>query len=109
MIDTNAVFQEINIGIAQIVKQAAGQYAVQAEQDVKAFSDGAKVYIVEWVQQLNEGKMSKDEFEFLAAGRLKDLPQMHTLTQVGIAAATLDATRTKIVNFAIKTISARIG
>ena len=108
MIDTDAVFQEISKGAALIAKQTAQQYAAQVTVDVKAFIDGSKDYIVEWSQQLNEGKLSKEEFEFLAAGRLKDLAQMRALTQAGIAAATLDATRTKIVSLAIKTISARI-
>ena len=108
MIDTNAVFQEISAGASQIVKQAAGKYTAQAMQDVNAFIDTSKAYVLEWAQQLNDGKMLKDEFEFLAAGRLKDLVQMRALTQAGIAAATLDATRTQIVSFAIKTISARI-
>jgi|GEM_PF-2462075 len=109
MIDTDEVFQEIGTGVAQIVKQAFGQYVTQANQDVTAFLNAAKALIAEWAQQLNAGKMSKDEFEFLAAGRLKDLAEMRSLTEAGIAAATLDATRAKIVDFAITAISTRIA
>lgn len=109
MIDTNALFQEIGTGVGQIVKQAAGKYAEQASQDVKEFLEGAKALVAEWAKQLAEGKMTKDEFEFLAAGRLKDLAKMRALTQAGIAAATLDATKAKVADFAIKAISTRIG
>lgn len=105
MIDTNALVQEIGSGITQVVKEAAGNYISQAKQDSDAFMSDAKSTITEWAIQLNEGKMSKDEFEFLAVGRIKDLAQMRALTQAGIAAATLDATRAKIATLTIKAIS----
>lgn len=107
MSDLNAMFQDISNGVLQIVKQAAGQYASQAAKDARAFLDAAKPRLGQWIQDLSDGKITKDQFEFQAAG-LQDVAALAALTEAGLAAATLDAVRSKIVSCVIAAVSARI-
>jgi hypothetical protein len=109
MNNMDEMFKEIGTGVAQILKNAAGNYAKEASQDAQEFVENSKAQIAEWAQQLSQGKMTKDDFKFLAVGRLKDLAKMRGLTQVGIAAATLDATKAKVASVVITAISTRIG
>ena len=109
MNNIDSMLKDISSSVTQVVTDAAGKYATQANQDVQDFLEGSKAQIAEWAQQLSEGKMTKDEFEFLAVGRLKDLAKMRALTQAGIAAATLDATKAKVASVVITAISSRIG
>ncbi len=59
------------------------------------------------MQDLTNGKISKDEFEFEAAG-LQEVAELAALKQAGIAAATLDTIRSQIVSCVITAISSRI-
>lgn len=106
--DVEGIAKDLAAGIPQIVKGAAGEYASAALHDSQAFLESCKELIATWAQQLNEGKLTRDEFAFLARGRLEGVAKMHALAESGIAAATLDATKEKIVAFAITTISSRI-
>ncbi len=104
MIDTNALLGNIQAGVEEILKGGTAQYTGQASQDASDFIGKTKADITEWAQQLADGKISKDDFDFLARGRLQDLAEMDALTQAGIAAATLDRIKLQIADFVIATI-----
>ena len=70
MIDTDAVLQDLKVGITDIVKQAAGKYVAQAEQDINDSLANAKILVAKWAQELNEGK----EFDWQASH--KSLPPL---------------------------------
>jgi hypothetical protein len=101
MINSNEMMQELKTGTVTIMKQAAGHYAAQATSDAKDFLTSSKPLLTQWAQQVGDGQMSQDEYQFLVKGRIKDLAKMRALTEAGIAAATMDAIRDQIVSLAV--------
>ncbi len=64
--------------------------------DGKAFAEEAKEDLEDWTQKAEEGKLSKDELEWLIQGK-KDLAEMEALKQKGLAEAKIDKYRTAML------------
>lgn len=58
-------------------------------EDGKAFAKKAKEDLKRWTQLVAEGKLTREDLEFLVKGK-KDLAKMEALKQKGLAKARLD-------------------
>lgn len=63
--------------------------------DAMSFAERHKNDLVDWGRAVAAGEMTPDDMEFLVKG-LKDLFEVHALTQAGIAAADLQRFRNAV-------------
>lgn len=86
-------------GFAQTTLQG---FVTQAKDDTSDFLNQSKQDLNDWTVALAQNQMGKDEFTDLALG-LKDLAQMHALTEAGIAAAGVQRFRDALIQLVIDT------
>lgn len=65
-------------------------------EDGKAFAEEAKEDLIRWTQLMAEGKLTKEDLEFLVKGK-KDLAKMEALKQKGLAKVRLDKFKDALV------------
>ncbi|MEW6543380.1 MAG: hypothetical protein AB1411_07200 [Nitrospirota bacterium] len=100
MFDFEKFFQEVKAGAVEIAKQEAAGFVKEATSDGTAFLDAVKADLHAWAEQYAEGKLSKEDFEFLVRGK-KDLAKMEALTQAGLAAIRVDRVRVALIDLVI--------
>ncbi len=100
-------FQKIFKGLEdEAIKLAiAGftQYKDQAKTDAVNLMESLKVNLENWTIQLAEGKLSKDDFEFLVLAQ-KELIEMNALKQAGLALIKADEFKNSLLNLVVKTV-----
>lgn len=84
-------------GIVEVAKTETRDFLQDTQADGEAFLESTKQDLLVWTQQLADGLLSKEEFEFLVKGQ-KDLAKMEALTRAGVGAAKIDAVRTGVIN-----------
>jgi len=84
-------------GVVDVAKTEAFDYLQDAQSDGNAFLESTKQDLLVWTQQLADGLLSQEEFEFLVKGQ-KDLAKMEALTQAGVGAAKIEAVRSGVIN-----------
>lgn len=103
-IDFQQLFDSLKKGVSELAIAEFKKYTNEAQADALNLMDKVKDNLKTWTQQLSEGKLSKDDIEFLVLGQ-KDLIEMNALKQVGLAAIGIDDLKDKLLNFIVKTIS----
>ena len=102
MLDFDAFFKELKAGMAEIAKKEATDFVSEATSDGDVFLNAVKADLKKWAKQYAEGKLSKENFEFLVKGK-KDLAKMEALTQAGLAAIRVDRIRMAMIDLIITT------
>ena len=99
-INFDAFYETLKTGVVDIAKAEATDFLEQATDDGQKFLDQSKVKLQRWTNLLAEGKLTTHEFAFLVKG-MKDLAQMHALTQAGMAAVRVDRIRVAVIDLVI--------
>lgn len=100
MFDFDKFLQELKDGAVEIAKREATGFVREATSDGTAFLNAVKADLQTWTQQFAEGKLSKEDFEFLVKGK-RDLAKMETLKQAGLAAIQVDKIRVALIDLII--------
>ena len=73
-----------------------------AVKDGQAFIEKTKQDLDRWTGLLGQGKLTKDDFEWLVKGK-KDLAELVALKQAGLAKARLDQFRGSLIDLVVGT------
>ena len=93
-------FDSLKTGVVDLAKNEVPDFLEEATDDGKEFLNSMKDDLLTWTQQLVDGQLSKDEFEFLVKGR-KDLAKMEALTQAGATALKVDELKNSVITLVI--------
>jgi hypothetical protein len=93
-------FSDVVSGAKDLARTSLDGFVDQAEGDSKAFILTNKTELEKWGKQLANREITRDQFEFLVMG-LKDLTEMHALTEAGVAEASVQRFRDKLINLVI--------
>lgn len=101
-----AIFEEFLIelknNLLSVVKEEFESYKEQVLADGSAFAEKTKNDLQKWLKQLNEGTLTKDDFEFLVKAK-GDLAEMEALRLAGLAEVKIDMLKQSIINTVIGT------
>ncbi|NKB81442.1 MAG: hypothetical protein GKS05_06090 [Nitrospirales bacterium] len=93
-------FDDLKTGITDLAKNDVPEFLREATDDGKEFLGSMRNDLLDWTQQLADGQLSKDEFEFLVKGR-KDLAKMEALTQAGATVVKVNQLKSSVVSLII--------
>jgi len=102
-IDFQKVINGLKDEVVAMAMQAFSNYANAAKADGLQLVESLKTDIVSWGKELVEGKMTKDEVEFLMLGK-KELIQMNALKQAGLALVQTDKLKNDLLQLVVKTL-----
>lgn len=103
--DFNQVFDTLKSEVVELAKTTVAEYADQAVKDGVNLLNEMKGDLETWTIQLTAGEMNEGDFKFLLGGQ-KDVLELVSLKQVGIAKAKLDAFKNAIFDLILNTVSA---
>jgi hypothetical protein len=95
-------WKAVQDGLLNIAKGDLKDFLKQAKDDGDQFLTSVKNDVETWTKQLNDGGLSKDEFDFLVRGKA-DLAKMHALMEAGITAIRVQNFRDAVINLVIDT------
>lgn len=104
----DAFLQDFRKGLAVLAKNSFEDWADTAKGDGEAFLDAMKDDLPRWTKALDEGLLTKDEFEQLLAGQ-KSLLKLHMLTAIGQSKARLEQFRTALISLATTSVYSAFG
>ena len=99
----NDFLDAISDGVEELAKNTLKGFVSEAKADAQSFADFSRDKVELWARAVAEGKIDRDDFEFLMSG-LKSLAKLHTLTAKGIAAKRLDDFRQGLISLFINTV-----
>lgn len=102
MPDIDALFDALKEEVATLAETHLQALRDEAFQDGTDFLERTQEDLERWTRLLEEGDLSRDEFESLVRGR-KDLAEMEALKQAGLAAVEADRFRDALVDRVIDT------
>ena len=95
-------------GVLEYAKENLAEHGQAAVDDARAFVESIRDDYGKWLQQVEDGDLSKGDLEWLVEGK-KDLAQMYALKQKGLAKAKIDevvsATTALLVKTAVNAIA----
>lgn len=91
--------ESLKTEVIKFAESSWDTYKNAAISDGNAFIEKTKADLERWTKMLAQGDLTRDDFEWLIVGK-KDLAELETLKQAGLAKATLD----KFTNGLIDTI-----
>jgi hypothetical protein len=103
-IDFKELFKTLLEGAKKIATSAFKEEKQKAQDDALNLLEKLKDNLKTWTQQLSNGEITKEDFEFLVLGQ-KDLLEMNALKQAGLALIRIDAFKGNLLNFIVTTIS----
>lgn len=106
-IDFQKVLNGLKDEVAGLAMQTLNNYANEAKADGLQLVESLKTDIISWGKELIEGKMTKDDVEFLVLGK-KELIQMNALKQAGLGLVKVDQFKNSLLQLIIKTITGLI-
>jgi hypothetical protein len=92
MADFDDFFDALKDEIVDLAANHLEDLQDQAVEDTEQFLDDSKEDLKRWTRLLEEGAISKRDFESLVKGQ-KDLAKMEALKQAGLAAVEVDRFR----------------
>jgi hypothetical protein len=101
-IDFEELLQQLKSGIASLARLTIRDYVNYAKQDGDRILEEMKEKLKRWTQKLAEGHLSKEDFLWLVASQ-KDLIEMNSLKQAGLAAIRVEQFRSSVINLIIDT------
>ncbi len=102
MPDFNDFWKNLKSGLEELAKKNWKEFSEAAEKDGKAFLDKTKEDLKRWTKLLAQGDLSKDDFEWLIAGK-KDLAEMEALKQAGLALVRVERFQNALISLVIDT------
>jgi hypothetical protein len=90
----------VKSGVVDVAKTEAVDFIEDTKADGDAFIEEMKKDLLMWTEQLADGLLSPDEFEFLVKGK-KDLAKMEALKRAGVGAAKVDAVRKGVMKVVV--------
>lgn len=103
-IDFNELFETLKTGIIDLAKTTMKDYASQATKDGQNVLNKLKTDLEVWSKQVAAGEMSLEDLRFLIEGR-KELTQMKTLQQLGIAKIQLEKFQKGVLDLILNSIA----
>jgi len=88
--------------LTNLVKRNLQDHRDEAIADGKEFLEKARADLERWTGLLAEGKLSRDDFEWLVAGK-KDLAELTLLKQKGLAQVRVDRFKNGLLDIVIDT------
>lgn len=102
MPDFDDFLENLKKGLEELAKKNWAEFREAAEKDGKAFVEKTKEDLRRWTKLLAQGDLSKDDFEFLVAGK-KDLAEMEALRQAGLTLVRLERFQNALISLVIDT------
>lgn len=102
MADFNDFLESLKKGLEELIQKNWKEFKDAAEKDGKVFFDKTKEDLKRWTKLLAQGNLSKDDFEWLVAGK-KDLAELEALKQAGLAMVRLERFQNALISLAIDT------
>ena len=102
MPDFDDFLENLKKGLEELAKKNWREFREAAEKDGKAFVEKTKEDLRRWTKLLAQGDLSKDDFEFLVAGK-KDLAEMEALKQAGLTLVRLERFQNALISLVIDT------
>lgn len=98
------IFATLKDGVVALAKETVTEYAKHVTDEGQKALTSMKNDLQRWYAQVASGELEKEDLEFLIAGR-KELTEMKTLLQIGIAQIQLDKFRTGLMHLVIASFS----
>ncbi|SDY29818.1 hypothetical protein [Citreimonas salinaria] len=95
-------------GLKRLAENTVQEAFDQAEADAMVFLQGSEQSLRRWGDALAQGKITKDDFEYLVGGQ-KDLAKMHALKAIGVTQARLERFRTGLISLVVSSAFDAIG
>jgi len=92
----------LETGIKELAKESLGGFKAEALRDSRDFVEKMKDDLERWIQQVQAGELTKQDFEWLLQGK-KDLLEMHSLEQKGIAIVEINKFKGKLYALLVNT------
>jgi len=102
MADFNEYWNVLKVNIKDYAKENWKEYSNAVVKDGNTFLKKTKKDVERWTKLLAEGKLLKEDFEWLLKGK-KDQAEMEALKQAGLARARIDRCRKGLLNVVFKT------
>jgi len=100
MPDFNDFWENLKSDLEELVKKNWKEFSEAAEKDGKAFLYKTKEDLKRWAKLLAQEDLSKDDFEWLIAGK-KDLAEMEALKQSGLALVRVERFQNALISLVI--------
>lgn len=84
--------QAVEAGLGDLIATTLGDYADSARARAEGFLDDTKEDLEKWLEKLQEGELSADDFAFLVRGKA-ELGQINALLEIGAAKVAVDKFR----------------
>ena len=95
-------WKTLKAGLEELVLKNWNEVKDAAVADGKAFFDDTKADLERWTKLLAAGQLTKDDFEWLVAGR-KDLAEMQALKDAGLALVRLERFQNALISLVVNT------
>ncbi|MCP4576596.1 MAG: hypothetical protein GY846_09970 [Deltaproteobacteria bacterium] len=92
----------IEEGVKELAKKTLKGFRDESVADARNFLEASKSDLQRWTKLLASGDLSQDDFEWLVIGR-KDVAELHTLKQAGLALVRLDRFKNALLDLVIDT------
>ncbi len=108
MADIDKILHDVAQKTADLAKLLVKKYETGAVSDAQTFLQASKADLTRWVNALELRHIDKDDFASLVRGE-KDLAEMHSLKQAGVAQITLDTFVNGVLNILIDAAFSAVG
>lgn len=98
--DFDRLIEELKTGVGELARELLGELMDAGKKDGVAFLEASKKKLEEWTHALADGKMTRDEFEWLVQSQ-KSLAEMNLLKQKGLAQAKIDKFTNGVIHLII--------
>lgn len=102
-IDFQKVISTLKDSIINLAESTFKNYKNEAKSDGLALLNSVKENLETWTQELADGKLSKEDFEFLILGQ-KELIEMNALKQAGLSLINVDEFKTSVLHLIVNTV-----
>lgn len=108
MADFDDLFDTLKDEVQNLVSSRLDDLQDEASQDLDQFLADSKEDLKRWTELLEEGAISKKDFESLVQGQ-KDLAKMEALKQAGLAAVEIDRLRNDVLDRIVAVVGRVLG
>lgn len=102
-IDFQQIINTLKNSIIKLAESTFKDYKSEAKADGLELLKAVKENLKTWTFELADGKLSKDDFEFLVLGQ-KELIEINALKQTGMALIKIDEFKTSVLHQIINTV-----
>ena len=107
MADFNQIFTDIKNQLGPLAEQNLEEFAGQGKQDAEAFLEESRANLQKWIQQLADGAIDQDEFNFLVDSQ-KAAAKMTALRATNAGQIRIDKFRNSVFSVVVSTALAAV-